>query len=311
MASVFIHPQGICDSKNVGTGTRVWAFAHVLAGARIGRDCNICDHVFVENDVVIGDRTTVKCGVQLWDGMRVGHRVFIGPNATFTNDPFPRSKAPPRRFAATIIGDGASIGANATILPGLVIGENAMVGAGTVVTRSVPPNAIVMGNPSRITGYVNTTRHPTLPAAAATKTRRSESSTVRGVRLLRLPVFEDIRGALAVAEGREFLPFTPKRYFFVYDVPGSDVRGEHAHKKCHQLLTCVRGSVKVAVDNGRAREEFVLNAPHVSLYVPPMVWATQYQHSADSVLLVMASHPYSAGDYIRDYSAYRKKVRAR
>jgi len=89
---VFVHPQGLCESQSVGEGTRVWAFAHVLPGARIGRDCNICDHVFVENDVVLGDRVTVKCGVQLWDGLRVADDVFIGPNATFTNDPFPRSK---------------------------------------------------------------------------------------------------------------------------------------------------------------------------------------------------------------------------
>jgi acetyltransferase-like isoleucine patch superfamily enzyme/dTDP-4-dehydrorhamnose 3,5-epimerase-like enzyme len=311
MASVFIHPQGICDSKRVGAGTRIWAFAHVLAGARIGRDCNICDHVFVENDVVIGDRTTVKCGVQLWDGVRLGHGVFVGPNATFTNDPAPRSKRRPPRFSETVVKDGASIGANATILPGVVIGENALVGAGTVVTRSVPSNAIVMGNPSRITGYVNSTRHPAPPAAAVATASRSERSAVRGVRLLRLPVFGDIRGTLAVGEGRDGLPFAPKRYFFVYNVPGSDVRGEHAHKKCHQLLICVQGHVKVAVDNGRAREEFVLNAPSLGLHVPPLVWATQFKHSADAVLLVLASHPYSAGDYIRDYSAYRKMVRAR
>ncbi len=310
MTSFFLHPQGLCESKKIGAGTRIWAFAHVLSGARIGRDCNLCDHVFVENDVIIGDRTTIKCGVQLWDGVRLGHGVFIGPNATFTNDPFPRSKRRPRRFAQIVVKDGASIGANATILPGVVIGENAMVGAGTVVTRSVPSNAIVMGNPSRITGYVNSTLHPIVPAAAVAAASRSKRSTVRGVRLLSLPVFEDIRGALAVGEGRNGLPFAPKRYFFVYHVLGSDVRGEHAYKKCHQLLICVQGRVKVAVDNGQSREEFVLNSPSLALYVPPMVWATQFKHSTDSVLLVLASHSYSAKDYIRDYSSYRKMVQA-
>ena len=129
----FVHPQGLCDSTDIGAGTRVWAFAHVLKGAHIGADCNICDHVFVENDVVVGDRVTVKCGVQLWDGLRVEDDVFIGPNATFTNDRFPRSKHYPEKFAQTTIGRGASVGANATILPGVTIGQYAMIGAGAVV----------------------------------------------------------------------------------------------------------------------------------------------------------------------------------
>lgn len=149
----FVHPQGICESDSVGNGTKVWAFAHVLPGAIIGQDCNICDHVFIENDVVLGDRVTVKSGVQLWDGLRVGNDVFIGPNATFTNDFFPKSRQRPSRFARTTLEEGCSIGANATILPGILIGRNAMVGAGAVVTRSVPPNAIVHGNPARIRGY--------------------------------------------------------------------------------------------------------------------------------------------------------------
>jgi UDP-2-acetamido-3-amino-2,3-dideoxy-glucuronate N-acetyltransferase len=150
----FVHPQGICETSDVGDGTRIWAFAHVLAGARIGADCNICDHVFVENDVVVGDRVTVKSGVQLWDGLRVADDVFIGPNATFTNDPFPRSKAYEHETSATWVEYGASIGANATILPGLTIGSRAMVGAGAVVTHDVPANAIVAGNPARIVGDV-------------------------------------------------------------------------------------------------------------------------------------------------------------
>ena len=133
----------------------IWAFAHVLPGARIGSDCNICDHVFVENDVVVGDRVTVKSGVQLWDGIRLADDVFVGPNVTFTNDPFPRSKVYPASFPETFVGPGASLGANATVLPGLTIGRDAMVGAGAVVTKDVPPHAIVVGNPARIVGYVD------------------------------------------------------------------------------------------------------------------------------------------------------------
>ena len=113
--------------------------AHILPGAVIGCDCNICDHTFIENDVTVGDRVTIKCGVQLWDGTTVEDDVFIGPNATFTNDPFPRSKQYPTEFSRTVIKRGASIGANATILPGITIGERSMIGAGAVITRNVPP----------------------------------------------------------------------------------------------------------------------------------------------------------------------------
>src|SRR5512133_3771920 len=147
----FKHDAAIVESQAVGDGTRIWAFAHVLPGASIGRDCNICDHVFIENDVTIGDRVTVKCGVQLWDGVTIESDVFIGPNATFTNDPFPRSRQRPGRFLRTVVKKGASIGANATLLPGLTIGERAMIAAGAVLTHDAPPNAILAGNPARIT----------------------------------------------------------------------------------------------------------------------------------------------------------------
>src|SRR5215469_12222781 len=118
----FQHPNALVESSRIGAGTRIWAFSHVLPGAVIGADCNICDHVFIENDVIIGDRVTIKCGVQIWDGLRLEDDVFIGPNATFTNDPFPRSKIRPARFERTLIKRGASIGANATILPGITVG---------------------------------------------------------------------------------------------------------------------------------------------------------------------------------------------
>ena len=145
----FIHPNAIVeDGATIGPGTRVWAFVHILPGARVGARCNICDHVFIEGNVVIGDRVTIKCGVQVWDGLRIGDDVFIGPNATFTNDPFPRSRRP-FDLQFTNVEKGATVGANATILPGITIGEKAMVGAGAVVTRDVPPRTLVVGNPAR------------------------------------------------------------------------------------------------------------------------------------------------------------------
>jgi acetyltransferase-like isoleucine patch superfamily enzyme len=145
----FIHDRALVESDEIGVGTRIWAFSHVMAGAVIGADCNLCDHTYVEGDVVIGDRVTVKSGVYLWDGLRVEDDVFIGPQATFTNDPFPRSKQP-FHAPVTTIRRGASIGAGAVILPGVTVGERAMVGAGAVVTKDVPPETIVVGNPARV-----------------------------------------------------------------------------------------------------------------------------------------------------------------
>lgn len=146
-----IHPLADVQANNIGEGTRIWQFCVIMPGAKIGAGCNICAHVLIENDVVVGDNVTVKSGVQLWDGMRIEDNVFIGPNATFTNDLFPRSKEP-YQILKTIIKAGATIGANATIIPGITVGEKAMVGAGAVVTKDVPANAIVVGNPAQITG---------------------------------------------------------------------------------------------------------------------------------------------------------------
>jgi UDP-2-acetamido-3-amino-2,3-dideoxy-glucuronate N-acetyltransferase len=149
--NVFVHDNALVDEGvSIGSGTRVWGFTHLLSGAHIGADCNICEQVFIEGDVVVGDRVTVKCGVQLWNGLRVEDDVFIGPNVTFTNDLFPRSKLYPDMFLQTHIKAGASIGGGAVIIPGLTIGEKAMVGAGSVVTKSVPAGAVVVGNPARV-----------------------------------------------------------------------------------------------------------------------------------------------------------------
>jgi UDP-2-acetamido-3-amino-2,3-dideoxy-glucuronate N-acetyltransferase len=301
----FVHPQGICESSAIGARTKIWAFAHVLPGAVIGEDCNVCDHVFIENDVIIGNRVTVKCGVQLWDGLRVEDDVFIGPNATFTNDPLPKSKQRPEQFEITYLRRGCSIGANATILPGVTIGQNAMVGAGAVVTKSVPANAVVQGNPARISSYrapVHATRvtNTLQPAEGITADRMK----VRGVSLHRIPAFEDIRGHLVAAEIARELPFVPSRFFVVHHVPSAEVRGEHAHRECHQFLICIKGSVHVLVDDGSNRQEVVLDRPELGLYIPSRIWGTQYKYSEDAALLVFASHPYDANDYIRDYDAW-------
>lgn len=308
----FVHPQGICESATVGKGTKVWAFAHVLPGAVLGEDCNICDNVFVENKVTIGNRVTIKCGVQVWDGVVLEDDVFVGPNATFTNDLFPRSKVHLGEYPQTRICSGASIGANATILPGITIGRNAMVGAGSVVTRSVPPNAIVVGNPARITGYADAGEKQ--KAATLFDLKKDEkpsvvNTEVKGVTVHRLPLVTDLRGSLSVGEIGQHIPFDVQRYFLVFDVPSAETRGEHAHRECHQFLICVAGKVAVVADDGKHRQEVVLDKPNLGIHLPPLTWGIQYKYSADAVLLVLASHHYSSADYIRNYDEFLQCIK--
>jgi acetyltransferase-like isoleucine patch superfamily enzyme len=310
MPDTYIHERALCESEHVGSGTRVWAFAHVLPGARIGEDCNICDGVFIEDDVVVGDRVTVKCGVQLWNGVTIEDDAFIGPNATFTNDPFPRSRHWVDH-AATIVRAGASIGANATILPGIEIGRGAMVGAGAVVTRSVPPYAIVVGNPARIQGYVETTRADAPKRQATASVPGRTMLAVANAHLQRFAEYSDLRGRLTAGEApTDDVPFVPKRWFLVYDVPSREVRGAHAHRRCHQFLVCVAGEVTVAVDDGENRTEVVLDDPTLGIYVPPFVWGSQFRYDSTSVLLVLASHEYDASDYIREYDVFLAEAAA-
>lgn len=140
-----IHSSADVQTTNIGKDTNIWQFCVVLKGAKIGENCNICSHCFIENDVVIGNNVTVKCGVQLWDGIKVEDNVFIGPNVTFCNDKYPKSKNKNFKLEPVIVKKGAGIGANATILPGVVIGENALIGAGAVVTKDVPANTKIIG----------------------------------------------------------------------------------------------------------------------------------------------------------------------
>ncbi len=307
---VFVHPRALCESAAIGPRTRVWAFAHVLPGAVIGADCNICDHVFIENDVVMGDRVTIKSGVQLWDGLRIADDVFVGPNATFSNDSNRGASSYQANVEQTHLDRGASIGAGAVVLPGVRIGAGAMVGAGAVVTRDVPARAVVSGNPARIVGYVDAKQREAVPSTSTVVAPSAIVATsVRGVTLHRLTAVEDLRGKLVAGEFGSAIPFTPQRYFVVFEVPGKDVRGEHAHRRCHQFLVCLRGSVSVVVDDGTASEEVVLREPDSGLHVPPMIWAVQYKYSEDAMLLVLASDHYDAADYIRDYDEFRSLVR--
>lgn len=301
--TVNIHPLSDVQSNKIGDNTKIWQFTVVLEKAEIGSNCNICAQVFIEDEVIVGDNVTIKNGVQLWNGIAIENNVFIGPNVTFTNDRYPRSKQYPDEFLKTIVSEGASIGANATILPGVTIGKNAMVGAGAVVTRNVPPNAIVLGNPAFIRGYTNT-EIKTDNSINHSKSADSIKPNIPGVQYKNLPVISDLRGNLSFAEIDQHLPFSPKRYFLVYDVPSKDVRGEHAHKDLSQFLICIKGSCVVMLDDGQKREEYILQNPSQGLLIPPMVWGVQYKYSSDAVLLVLASDIYQECDYIRDYKEF-------
>lgn len=301
----FAHPEALVEAAEIGARTRIWAFAHVLRGARIGADCNICDHTLIEGGVTVGDRVTIKSGVQLWDGVTLEDDVFVGPNATFTNDPFPRSRKKPPRFAATRVRKGASIGANATVLPGLTIGPMAMIGAGAVVTRDVPARAIVVGNPGYVRGYVDAETR-SVPAPDRAQPRILAGGAV----LHSLPLVSDDRGHLSFAEIHAQLPFEAARYFIVFGVPNREIRGEHAHRTLHQFLVCAHGACSVRVFDGQRSDEIRLDRPELGLHVPPMVWTTQYKYSADAALMVLASDVYREEDYIRDPDEYLRALAA-
>ena len=316
ITDIKIHKTADVQSKEIGPGTTIWQSVVVLSGAKIGADVNICAHCFIENDVVIGDRVTVKSGVYIWDGVRLENDVFIGPNVTFTNDKFPRSKHFPESFMETRIEAGASIGGGAVLLPGIVIGQGALVGAGAVVTKSVPPYAIVYGSPARISGYVeiqNGTHARTIKSvdfqSALDKSEGVINVGVGKVTLHRLKSISDIRGDLSVGEFLKDVPFEPKRYFLVFNVPSEKTRGEHAHYRCHQFMICVKGSCAVVVDDGNSRCEVILDSPDKGIFLPPMIWCIQYKYSSDAVLLVFASHPYEADDYIRNYAEFLSIVK--
>jgi hypothetical protein len=208
---------------------------------------------------------------------------------------------------------GASIGANATILPGVTIGTRAMVGAGAVVTRDVPPLSIVVGNPAVVTGYVDRLPEgsevrlkPRTPLSQEIRPGQRVSSMplVGGATLYHLPRISDPRGHLSFGEVRQSLPFTPVRYFLVFGVPSREVRGEHAHRALHQFLVAVHGSCAVRLFDGTHSEEITLDRPEMGLHVPPMIWTTEYKYSPDAVLLVLASDVYNESDYIRSPDEY-------
>lgn len=252
----------------------------------------------------------IMSGAFIDEGVTIHDDVQVGPNAVVLGS---NGKA----GAETVIQSGAVIGANATILPGLLIGFSAVIGAGAVVTKNVPPFAVVVGNPAVVVRYLTDVagyESGSPSEAPTTRLGRQPGSLlplgVGGCRLHRLPHFADVRGALFPVEFAVDLPFAPRRTFIVQGVNSDKIRGEHAHRECRQFLIAIKGALSVMVDDGRNRCEIELPDPSVGLDLMPGVWAVQYKFAPETALLVFASHSYDADDYVRSYRDFRALVDA-
>lgn len=304
-----VHPSATVASTAVlGAETTVGPHCAIAKGSSLGAGSRLAANVVIGDCVTVGPRASIGSGACLSSGTVIGADVVVGPNATVLGTESGVTLADDSRAGANIA-DHVSIGANATILAGVTVGMHAAVGAGSVVTRDVPPYATAVGAPARIVGYQS--------SPGFTTSRRMRASTfgdtelpleIGRVTLSRYPLITDLRGSLTFGEVDEHLPFEPKRYFLVFDVPSREVRGEHAHRTLHELLICVRGECAVAVDDGTERAEVMLDCPNVALHLPPMVWGSQYRYSPDAVLLVLTSDKYDSDDYIRSYDEFQQLV---
>jgi UDP-2-acetamido-3-amino-2,3-dideoxy-glucuronate N-acetyltransferase len=260
----------------------------------------------IHSAATISETAIIGPGVILPEGVTVEERAAIGAGVVFAAEGRDR----------IVVRAHCRIAAGAVIGPDVELGRGCEVRAGSAVLKSIPPNAIVEGNPAVIVGY---TQQPSrsrfdIPEAATAPSAVLEFPAIKhlGVgeaAIYRMKRVSDLRGSLTVAEMDKELPFRPRRYFIVFDVESSELRGEHAHKECHQFLLVVRGSCRVLLDDGKARSEVTLESPDVAIYMPPMIWGTQYRYTRDAVLVVFASHPYDAKDYIRNYDEFLFAVR--
>ncbi len=268
---------------------------------------------------------SIAPGVEVPPAADIAHDVSIGPGALLTSlvtiEPgvtvgagvvFADSGA-----KRTTLRAGVQVGAGAVIGAGVELGWGAHVEPGSVVLGSVPPNAIVRGNPAQIVGYTEGSAGGQQsggailtvdPPGGDVRSATPHAIGVGQAALYRMPLITDLRGSLTVGEFAEGLPFSPKRYFIVFAVPSEELRGEHAHRQCEQFLICVQGSCRALLDDGVSRREVILDRPNLGLYMPPLIWGTQYRYTRDAVLLVFASHPYDSADYIRTYGEFREEV---
>ena len=261
------------------------------------------DHVYVYPGSQIDPGVVIDGFTQLWNGLIIKAGVRIGSGVIFLKDD--------QNTTNIYIAENASIGAGCIIGLGVTIAQGAILEPGSVVLQNVPAHAIVGGNPAKITGYTQT---DDVPGESNVITGIAEAVVnigVNNVTLHRFKLVKDYRGDLSVGEFTKEIPFEPKRYFLVFNVPSEKTRGEHAHYECHQFLICVKGSCSVVVDDGVLRREVLLDQPNLGVYLPPLTWGIQYKYSPDAVLLVFASHYYEASDYIRSYEDFLTAIEAK
>lgn len=250
--------------------------------------------IFIHPSAQIGENVSISEGVYISDIVSISNNVYIGPNVTFVD-----SGTQNLSNDRIIISDQVKIGAGAVIYPGIKIGKNAVINPGSVVVESVPPNVEVAGNPAKIISFLPQ-RPENLPPL--------KQGNVANVFQERYNNILDMRGSLTVIEFDSSLPFIPRRLFYISNVPNVKVRGEHAHIRCHQLLVMGSGTCMVSLDDGENQQVCHLRSIGDSVYIPPMVWAAQYNFTNDALLLVLASDHYDETDYIRNYEDfYRMK----
>jgi UDP-2-acetamido-3-amino-2,3-dideoxy-glucuronate N-acetyltransferase len=298
----YINPLLEVESSQIGK------FCVIETQERLGQDCKIGSSVFIDTKVRIGDRVTINSGANLSGVLHIEDDVFIGANVTFATNHFFCEQSSPNLNSKTHVLSGASIASGAIIGAGLTIGKKAQIREGAVVMQDVPAYSIVSGNPAQIVGYTETQKKHHAQHLDFPQTIGKKDLDVRGASIHRFKCVKDLRGDLTVGNLPADIPFLPQRFFIVSNVPNSDVRGEHAHRECHQFLVVPHGAVSCLVDDGCTREEVRLDSPELGLYMPPKVWGVQYKYSSDAVLFVFASHPYDPDDYVRDYDEFCKLV---
>jgi len=250
------------------------------------------------DDVVVSIAQTAQIGTgcEFGNGVRIGefckiaNNVKIGPNSVIQD--------------RVEIQSDVRIGSCVVVEAEIKVSKKSLIRSGSIVARNVPPYAAIEGNPAIIVGYDSIERKIGKP-----ETHKTNKLKIKGVEIVEFPLIKDLRGDLSVGEFEKNIPFIPKRYFLVFNVQSKEIRGEHAHKSCKQFLICVKGSCSVVVDDGSTREEILLDAPNIGVYLPELVWGIQYKYSSDAVLLVFASEYYDADDYIRDYEQYLKYLK--
>ena len=287
-------------STDIAPSASLGAGCTVDGGVRLGERVQLAAGVLVSGPAVLEEAVQVGAGARL-----IARRGSEPQVATPDDTPL-------------CVQRGAHIEAGALLMGPITIGAGALVRAGSVVTQSVPPHAVVEGAPARITGYVDAgQQQPSAVLQASSAFAAGQAVRALGVgqgagavQLHHMKRVQDMRGDLSVGEFAHDIPFEAQRYFLVYNVPSEHTRGAHAHKQCHQFLICVAGSCAVVVDDGHQRAEVLLDAPHLGLYMPPMIWGTQYKYSPGAVLLVYASHRYDPDDYIREYEQFTACIQA-